>query len=164
MDINTCIQNIRAQILELDEAVSKQLPELELEELCSILVEMHRLKDELSLVYGAASHVASNSLGDQSELVLSDGSKIEKKTTSDRRAWRHKEIASVVAKKLSSLAFDMDTGERVMSPEEVAERVLDYVQPSYWRIKQLSELGINADDYCDVGEAKTSIIVRKVKQ
>jgi hypothetical protein len=163
MDITTCIEAIRSQILELDELVGKQLPALQPSEVCDFLVQIHRLKDELSLVYASASHIASESLGDQSELLLSDGSRIEKKMSSDRKAWRHKEIASVVAKRLSSLSIDMDTGERVMSMEEVAERVLDYVQPSYWRIKQLSELGINADDYCDVGETKTSIIVRKAK-
>jgi hypothetical protein len=61
------------------------------------------------------------------------------------------------------LAIDMDTGEVVMSPQEVAERVLDYVQPSYWRIKKLAELGINADNYCELGEPKTSIAVRRAK-
>jgi hypothetical protein len=35
------------------------------------------------------------------------------------------------------------------------------VQPSYWRIKELSAIGINADNYCEVDEPKTSIIVRK---
>jgi hypothetical protein len=50
-----------------------------------------------------------------------------------------------------------------MSPQEVAERVLDYVQPSYWRIKKLAELGINADNYCELGEPKTSIAVRRAK-
>ena len=40
-------------------------------------------------------------------------------------------------------------------------KLLDYLQPSYWRIKELSKLGINADQYCEVGELKTSIIVRK---
>ena len=163
MDINTCVDAIRKQILELDELVTRTLPSTQVSDICETLVQIHRLKDELSLVYATASHIASESLGEQSELLLSDGSRIEKKMSSDRKAWRHKEIASVVARRLSSLAVDMDTGERVMSIEEVAERVLDYVQPSYWRVKQLSELGINADDYCDVGETKTSIIVRKAK-
>lgn len=163
MNITACIEALRTQILELDKQVTNDLPSMELSQVCEILVELHKLKDELSLVYASASHIASESLGDTSELLLNDGSRIEKKTASDRKAWRHKEIAAVVARRLASLAVDMDTGERVMSMEEVAERVLDYVQPSYWRIKQLSELGINADDYCDVGEAKTNIIVRKAK-
>jgi len=163
MDITACINTIRKCILDLDELVSKDLQSAELSQLCETLVDIHRLKDELSIVYATASHIASESLGEQSELLLNDGSRIEKKTSSDRKAWRHKEIASMVARRLSSLAVDMDTGERVMSMEEVAERVLDYVQPSYWRVKQLSELGINADDYCEVGETKTNLIIRKAK-
>jgi hypothetical protein len=55
----------------------------------------------------------------------------------------------------------MDKGEVIMKSIEIAMKRLDYVLPSYWRIKELSKLGINADQYCEVGELKTSIIVRK---
>jgi hypothetical protein len=55
----------------------------------------------------------------------------------------------------------MDTGEIVMSQEDMIANVLDYVQPSYWRIKELQNIGINPDHFCEVGETKTSIIVRK---
>lgn len=163
MDIEQLITEIKQKILDLDEVVGSDLQSMEIEKICELLVSLHRLKDDISLVYSSASHIALSQFGDNSEMLLNDGSRIEKKIGSDRRAWKHKEIASVVARKLSSLAVDMDTGERIMSMEEVAERVLDYVQPSYWRVKQLSELGINADDYCEVGEEKTSIIVRKAK-
>jgi hypothetical protein len=39
--------------------------------------------------------------------------------------------------------------------------MLNYCAPSYWKIKELQKLGINADNYCEVGQLKTSIIVRK---
>jgi hypothetical protein len=41
--------------------------------------------------------------------------------------------------------------------------MLDFVQPSYWRVKELAKFGINADNYCEVGDYKTNIIVRKAK-
>jgi hypothetical protein len=57
----------------------------------------------------------------------------------------------------------MSTGEVVLSTEDLLKKVLDYIQPSYWRVKELSKIGINADNYCEVGDYKTSIIVRKAK-
>ena len=41
--------------------------------------------------------------------------------------------------------------------------LLDYVQPSYWRVTALSNIGVNADDYCQSGEAEPSISLRKGK-
>lgn len=161
--INVHVQNVRSAILDLDSCLGEELGSISANEMCEILVGLSRLKDELAQVYSEVSRATADALGDQSDLLLNDGSRIEKRNASDRKGWQHKEIAALVAKKLVAMSVDMDTGERVMSPEEIAQRVLDYVQPSYWRVKQLSELGINADDYCEVGESKTNIIVRKVK-
>ena len=57
----------------------------------------------------------------------------------------------------------MDTGEVLYSQQEIVAKLLDFVQPSYWRVKELQKIGIDADLYCEVGETKTSIIVRKAK-
>jgi hypothetical protein len=42
-------------------------------------------------------------------------------------------------------------------------KLLDYLQPSYWRVGELSKIGLNADNYCETGEPKVSLIVRKGK-
>jgi hypothetical protein len=55
----------------------------------------------------------------------------------------------------------LETGEVVSTPQDMLIQMLDYVQPSYWRVKELQKIGINPDNYCVVGETKTSIIVRK---
>lgn len=157
------IQAIRSALLDFDRALSEEAKTMSVNELCEVLVGLSRTKDELAQIYSDVSRITAEAFGDDSELLLNDGSRIEKRNASDRRGWQHKEIAALVAKKLVAMSIDMDTGERVMSAEEIAQRVLDYVQPSYWRVKQLSELGINADDYCEVGETKTNIIVRKAK-
>jgi hypothetical protein len=60
-------------------------------------------------------------------------------------------------------SVDLDTGEVLLSPQEIAVKMLDFVQPSYWRVKELAKFGINADNYCEVGDYKTNIIVRKAK-
>jgi hypothetical protein len=100
-------------------------------------------------------------MGKEQEILLSNGAKIEKKFSNSRSGWQHKDLAGSVAKKIIDLSVDMETGEVMATPQEMLVQMLDYVQPSYWRIKELQKIGINPDNYCEVGDMKTSIIVRK---
>lgn len=163
MGIAEEIANLRRAIMQLDLAIEQDAQGLDAREACKLLVDLHEAKTELGVVYSTMEKAVADAMGRDEEVVLDDGSRIEKKFDPGRKGWKHKDLASVVSEKLSMLAIDMDTGEVVMSPQEVAERVLDYVQPSYWRIKKLAELGINADNYCELGEPKTSIAVRRAK-
>jgi hypothetical protein len=124
------------------------------------LVLLHSIKSDIGNIFTQYSNLIANKL-EIDEATASNGQKIEKKSAFDRKGWKHEDLASEVLRRLNDLSVDMDTGEVVMSSNEVAMKLLDYVQPSYWRIKELSKLGINADQYCEVGELKTSIIVRK---
>lgn len=156
------IKYLKAVVLDVDSAITKADPSLSLDEACEILVSLNRLKADLSVVYSGVEKIVSRLL-QAGEHTSSDGSTIEKKTASDRRGWKHKDLASEVASRLSDMAVDMDTGERLMDSRAIAEKMLDYVQPSYWRVKELGKIGINADNFCEVGEEKDSIIVRKAK-
>ena len=124
------------------------------------LVLLHSIKGDIASMFTQYSNLFANKI-EIDEATASNGQKIEKKSAFDRKGWKHEDLASEVLRRLNDLSVDMDTGEVVMSSNEVAMKLLDYVQPSYWRIKELSKLGINADQYCEVGELKTSIIVRK---
>jgi hypothetical protein len=124
------------------------------------LVLLHAIKSDIGNIFSQYSNLIANKI-ETDEATASNGQKIEKKSAFDRKGWKHEDLASEVLRRLNDLSVDMDTGEVVMSSNEVAMKLLDYVQPSYWRIKELSKLGINADQYCEVGELKTSIIVRK---
>lgn len=128
---------------------------------CSILFELNMAKRDMSLIYDDLANAVGNMMENNKEVKIEGKGLIEKKSSYERRAWQHKDLASAVASKLSRMAIDMDTGEVVKTPEEVAMQILDYVQPSYWRVKELSNIGINADNYCETGNLKTSIIVRK---
>ena len=124
------------------------------------LVLLHSIKGDIASMFTQYSNLFADKL-ETDEATASNGQKIEKKSAFDRKGWKHENLASEVLRRLNDLSVDMDTGEVVMTANEVAMKLLDYVQPSYWRIKELSKLGINADQYCEVGELKTSIIVRK---
>ena len=156
------VASLQQTLLDLDQKISdyaKSSPSSE--DACSLLVEIHACKADLSVIYDSLSAVVSEIMANETEVMLEGGAKIEKRYSSKRTGWQHKDLASEVARKITNMAVDMDTGEIVMSQEDMIANVLDYVQPSYWRIKELQNIGINPDHFCEVGETKTSIIVRK---
>lgn len=132
-------------------------------EACSALVAAHTAKAELAVAYDSLSGAVSHIMDQQGEVLLDDGSKVEKKWGSDRKGWQHKELAGVVANRIIQSSIDIDTGEIIYTQEEIIGKLLDFLQPSYWRVKELQKLGINADMYCEVGDIKSSIIIRKAK-
>lgn len=146
---------------DIDSAISNIKDSDDAETACSKLVDVHRLKGDMAILYDSATNAVSEVMRELSEVSLSNGMRIEKKTASSRKTWNHKDLANVVAKRIVESSVDLGTGEVVLSPEQMIENMLVYVQPSYWRVKELSSIGINADRFCEVDEPKTSIIVRK---
>ena len=61
------------------------------------------------------------------------------------------------------MAIDIDTGEMTMDNQQIAIKILEYVAPSYWRVKKLAEIGINADTYCEVSEGGLSLVIRQAQ-
>jgi hypothetical protein len=158
------IQEIRRLLNELDKDISEFMSSSpSAEEAGEELAELNFLKRDMSLVYDAFSGGLSEIMGSTDHIQLSNGAVIEKKSSYDRKGWKHSEIASEVARRLVQMSVDMDTGEVVKSPEQIAAEMLTYCAPSYWRVKECNKININLDNFCEVGELKTSIIVRKPK-
>lgn len=158
------IADFEKALLGLDSSITefgKTTPDLE--DACAALVMLNRLKTDFGIVYEELAKIVSESMGDIPEVSLGDGSKIEKRSASDRKSWMHQDLVKEVARRLNDISIDLETGERTMTSEEMIIKVLDFVQPSYWRVKALGEIGISADKFCEVGETKESIIVRKAK-
>jgi hypothetical protein len=155
---------LREQINELDKEISKFLSTSpSIEEAGEALAELNFLKRDMALVYDIFSGAFVEIMGNTEQLELGDGVSIEKKSSYDRKGWKHSDIASVVASKIVQMSVDMDTGEVTKSPTEIAEEMLKYCAPSYWRVKECNKINVNLDNYCEVGELKTSIIIRKNK-
>jgi hypothetical protein len=156
------IKDFRNAILALDtEIACFFVSGASLEDLGAALVELNRAKAEVGMCYDYAVNAMNVKMADNPELALPDGSKIEKKWANTRTGWQHKDLANTVARRIVDLNVDMDTGEILASPEQMLVQIFDYVQPSYWRIKELQKISVNPDEYCEVHEAKPSIIVRK---
>jgi hypothetical protein len=156
------ISALRKSIVELEETLMSSLSEeTTVEEAGAILLEVNLAKRDLGFVYDTFSNAFASMLKDADLVQLPNGAQIEKKCSYDRKGWQHKELGSAVADKLVQMSVDMDTGEITKTPYQIATEILNYCAPSYWKIKELQKLGINADNYCEVGQLKTSIIVRK---
>lgn len=156
------ISSIRKAIVDLDKKLADFADsEPGIDQIAQALLQLNLAKADLGVVYDGLSSKLSAIIKDKEVLNLENGAQIEKKSSYDRKGWQHKELANAVVDKLTQMSVDMDTGEVLKTPSEIALDLMKYCAPSYWRIKELDSLGINADNYCEVGQLKTSIIVRK---
>lgn len=156
---------ITKALMLIDSSITNMISsdEMSINEAALLVKAMHSVKADVATVYDSATSALDKLMADLPEINLEDGTKIEKKTASDRRSWNHRDIATEVARRLSMSNINMETGEVTMTTEELMVEMLRFMQPSYWRVKDLSTIGINADNFCEVLEPKTSIIVRKAK-
>lgn len=158
------LNEIKKLLSELDSEIGQYITsDPSPEDACSLLAEMSSLKQDVSFVYETFSFGVIRIMGDSEFITLPNGVEIEKRGGYDRKKWNHKDLGSAVVDKLVKMSVDMDTGEILKTPEDIALDILTYCAPSYWRVKELNKIGINADNYCEVGDLRTSIIVRKPK-
>jgi len=129
--------------------------------LAALIADIHEIKSAIAELWEYCSAMLVALMGDDPE-VATGNSVIEKKVGAPRKAWRHDEISREVADRIVASSIDMDTGERMKTTEEMMLEMLSYGAVSYWRVKNLSKIGIVADEYCDVGEPKTSLVVRNI--
>lgn len=129
---------------------------------CEVLIFLNDIKRDAGMAYDESMNMLAEKMED-SIVYMPDGTEVERKQSADRKAWDHKGLAVEVAGKISQLATDMDTGEIVLTPEEMMIKMLDYAAPSYWRVGELGKIGVNPDSYCEKSEGKTSIIIKKGK-
>lgn len=159
------VSEISKKLMDVDRNFSAaREQDVDIEELCTSLTILNFLKQEISSVYDTAAKIVADKMGSVPMISLGDGTTIEKKSGSDRKSWDHNGLASIVTRRLVEMSTDLDSGEMNSTIDDIASQLLRFVQPSYWRIKELSKIGVNADNYCQVSdEVKTSIIIRKAK-
>lgn len=124
------------------------------------VADLVAVKQAVAVLYEEACAQLAQQMGEQPEVVTASGAILEKRTGAPRKQWNHKDLAGDVAHRIIQMATDMDTGEVIKTTEEMLGEMLDYAAVSYWRVKNLARIGIVADEYCELGEPKTSIIVR----
>lgn len=140
---------------------SDGVSEAPLEEALENLVFLNKAKKELADIYDsfATKMIERMNTEKSTDIKLESGVELKCKSGSPRKSWDNENLMKTVHSRLRQSSVDMDTGEVGLSDDEIVLKLLDYFQPSYWRVGALNELGINADQYCEVGEPKTSIAI-----
>lgn len=129
---------------------------------CMIFSQVQELKREVALTFSEAEKALADRIGSRL-ITLPDGHLVERKNGDSRKAWDHKSLASDVADRLIQTSIDLDTGEISLEPKELMVRMLDFAAPSYWRVGELSKIGLNADRYCEKVDGKASIVIKEGK-
>lgn len=158
------IASLRKALGDVGIDIARRIADASIDDIdaCLMFSELQELKREVAMVFSEAEESLANRI--QGRIItLPDGSLAERKQGGDRKAWDHKSLASDVADRLIQSSVDMDTGEVVLEPKDLMVRMLDYAAPSYWRVGELSKLGINPDRYCEKSEGKSSIVIKKGK-
>jgi hypothetical protein len=146
-------------LLDLYDSVVADFKSDDPEVLAEILISLDKAKKEISELLDRTKEVLVQLMGELPELQY-NGFVLEKKNGSPRKSWDHKTLAEIVSNRIIDMSIDMDTGEIIKSPQQMLMEIVEYTGISYWRVKELSKIGINADQYCEVGEPKTNIIIR----
>jgi len=164
---NNVLGEVQKTILSLDEnlASRREAEEWTVQQACEIYEILSNFKSQIGVLMRDHENYLVEFMArtDTEAVVLESGLAVTKEYSKNRKAWKHKDLAGVVASRIENLAYDIDTGERLMTTQEMISKLLDYVQPSYWRITSLSEIGISADDYCETGDTEAKIRLGKVK-
>lgn len=146
-------------LLDLYDTVVLDLKTDDPEVLAETLITLDKMKREISELLDRVREILVGLMGELPELKY-NGFVLEKKNGSPRKSWDHKALAEIVSNRIIDMSVDMDTGEVVKTPQQMLTEILEYTGISYWRVKELSKIGINADRYCEVGEPKANIIIR----
>lgn len=123
------------------------------------LYSLYVLKGRMKEVYETLEDLVTERV--REELVLGNGALLEVKGGAQRKSWDHAGLTEEVTRRIVDSAFDFDTGELKMTLPEMAAAILRYAAPSYWRVTQLNEIGVDVDQYCEKGEYRKSVVIRR---
>lgn len=144
--------------LSLYDQIDPVLKSDNVEDVALCVAGLEQLKKNISDILDGGKAALAQLMGDNSEATFS-GIHFEKKVGSPRKSWDHKSLTKNVAQRLYDLAIDFDTGEVTKSPIQLAEEMMSFAGVSYWKVKELAKIGLNADSFCEVGEPKENIII-----
>jgi hypothetical protein len=162
---NGAIARFQLDLLDLDQALSemRKNEDWDLSEIAETYFRLNSYKAELAVVVRQMETYLLEKMSETEAVSVSSGDMIVKEWSKNRKSWQHKQLAEIVSERIERSAVDMDTGEVTMSTSEMIQALLEYVQPSYWRVGALSNIGVNADDYCQSGDSEPKIRIEKTK-
>jgi hypothetical protein len=125
-------------------------------ELAGAFLAIEDIKGDVQAARNLVEQRLVEAMGDDPELTV-EGAVLEVRRADSRKAWAHQDLAAEVADRLVQSSVDFETGEILKSPEELLREMVTYAGVSYWKVGALKQLGISADDYCEITEGGMKI-------
>lgn len=125
-------------------------------DLATIFLAIEDIKGDVQALRNAVEQHLVEAMGDDPELTV-EGAVLEVRRADSRKAWAHQDLAAEVAERLVQSAVDFETGEVLKTPEDLLREMVTYAGVSYWKVGALKQLGISADDYCEITEGGMKI-------
>jgi len=133
------------------------------EELLQLASDLHLVKSYVTELFNELQLVVTEHIGHMAVPVAVDGATVEIKAGSPRKSWDHASLIDDVSKRIVDSSVDLNTGEVIKTPTEMIKEALQFAGISYWKVTKLKELHLDADEYCEVGEAKKQLVIRRSK-
>jgi len=130
------------------------------EELLEVAGALHHVKSIATQTFSEFQTIVAESIDASAPVEISTGT-IEVKSGAPRKSWDHSRLAAEVGRRVADRNMNIDSGEMSLSPQGLIQQVLEFVGLSYWKVGKLKELHIDADDFCEVGESKKNLVVRR---
>jgi len=157
----TALRSFESDIREMD-GISN-LDYASVEEMMQLASDAHLVKSYATELFNELQSMLTEKIGSLPTPVTVDGATVEIKSGSARKTWDHKALMNEVSRRIVDKSVDMETGEITMSSQEMIQHAMEYMGVSYWKVGNLKDLHIDADDYCEVGEPKKSLVIRRDK-
>lgn len=148
----------------LDELINSTVDELDRDEAIIQLRDLRKIISDLRVVESLLVSRVASLMKDEQRLAVPGVGVVERKSGTQRKAWDHDRILSLVASRAADDAYDKETGSIPplgVVAQHVAEAVARAAGISYWKVTVLKELGISANDFCDVTYGLPSILIRE---
>lgn len=159
--VYTALRSFESDLQEMDS--SSNLDYASVEETLQLASDMHMIKAYTTELFNELQSMITNHLSHLPAPVAVDGATVEIKSGSPRKTWDHQSLIDDVSKRIVDSSVDLNTGEVVKTPTEMIKEALQFAGISYWKVTKLKELHLDADEYCEVGEAKKQLVIRRDK-
>lgn len=155
-ELDAALQTLQAQVLELTYVGNRK--DVDPAALAAVLASLKGFKSTMKLMEDETSKALST--------VTSDGATVEagpvyleRRDSKPKKTWKHDQLKSIVIEKVIARHTDEESGTVDTPTSVLIQEAFQYAGISYWKVGALKEIGINANDYCQHGEAKASFSV-----
>ena len=134
-----------------------------LESAVELLVALNSVKSRLGVSYSSYEQTIATGMEDDYMLHLPGNIEVTRREGAPRKKWDHQKLGKAVVERLVDQSIDFDTGEILKSTEEIAMGLLQYAAPSYWRVKELKKIGLDAGKYSELGDPKVTVSIKRTQ-